>query len=784
MVVMAAGESGTRQLIEGVDYTLNTPASGGWRMYFVGANSPSPFNEDTTLTFTYTIPLDAIVAYGQSQMTMKEALQNFERAEIGYQSNSQNWFYLYNPISLFIGVSGGAIIAFTDIRWPIHKIAEVDGEIVKYQLYINSVDMMFLYSNILRDVFDENVEYVPFSFNIMPDGAGGKRYGPYESPGGVFTDMLAESIIGNEFETNFTAMRHVNVVDGLATGFASAEMMHELIVQNTYYIVEYQMQVRDGLIDQHLLKNTVDINGFDYTAEALYGNKVVDKTMVATSNTAVVTVYINPDEARLAEDGKYTIIDTQSDTLAFYLGTVVLKAWENGAWVEKPLVNSDSGELWTWMLIGSNELHIVVPDETSLMLTYSTLIRGEAGQTVDIYNSIVVAEEYTDYTEDSFYISDTHGSSSGDRRRVAVLKNDADNPTIFLFGSVFALYVGYPYAGWEEVPLPPGLERTFLVGQTTFYYLAMETSIADGAVFDDAWLTPTHKFIYAVLEVSPPPGYLLPDDPITLFTYTPPTPEQLEALGPKGNELVQISDNITISNTRIEFEPIFVELLMSKNAVGAPMVGGEFDFAIFDQDDIQVNFASNNQSGLITFDPMEFTEPGIYEYTVKETYAPTGWTQDTGEWPIVIEITLIDGELHAGVSYPSGIPGFVNTYEGEECSMIEFSFLDFDAPGIYEFTLKELTQSGGGWITDDDEFRVIVEVIDDGHGNLIATISYPDGFPAFTNTYAPAPICVIFSARKTAVGAPLPCGRFTFGLYNEAGELISSATNGPGPAPN
>jgi pilin isopeptide linkage protein len=715
-------------------------------------------------------------------MTMKEALQSFERAEIDYQSNSQNWFYLYNPMSLFVGVAGGALVVFTDIRWPVHKIAtEADG-IVKYRVYINSADMLFLYSNILRDSFDENVEYVPYSFNVMPDGGGGKRYGPYQSPLGDFVDMLAESIVGNEFQTDFTVMRHINIVDGLATGFASTEMLYELVAQNTYYIVEYQMSVREGLIDQHILENTAEVNGFDHSAEAVYGNKVVDKSMVTASNLAAVTIVINPDEAQLAEDGKYTIIDTQNDNLAFYLGTVMLSAWNGFAWIPMPLTNSDSGELWTWMLIGSNELHIVVPDETRLLLTYTALIRGEAGQTVDIFNSIRVAEEYTDYIEESFYIEDTHGSSGGERRYVAVLKNDADDPMIFLFGSVFALYVGYPFAGWEDIPLPPGVERSFLVGQTTFYFLAMETSVADGAVFDNAWRTPTHGFIYAVVELEPPEGYELPDDPITLFAYTPPTPQQLEDLGEKGSELLQISDNITISNTRADFEPIFVDLLMNKNAIGGPMVGGEFNFAIFDEDGIQVNFATNNQVGLITFPGMEFSEPGFYEFTVRETFAPPGWVRDEREWPIIIEIIYAQGELQAIVSYPEGIPGFVNNYQGEQCGLIEFPCINFDAPGIYEFTLRELTPSGGGWTTDDSEIPVIVEVVEDEHGNLIATISYPDGFPTFTNTYTPTTVCFVPSARKTAVGAPLPCARFRFGLFNEAGELIDSATNGSIPA--
>jgi pilin isopeptide linkage protein len=305
----------------------------------------------------------------------------------------------------------------------------------------------------------------------------------------------------------------------------------------------------------------------------------------------------------------------------------------------------------------------------------------------------------------------------------------------------------------------------------------------DGAIFDNEWLTPTHEAIYALVELTPPPGYLFPADPITLFTYTPPTPEQLEKLGEKGSELVQISDNITIPNTRIDISPISVNLLMSKNAIGSPMAGGEFGFAIFDESGARVNFASNNRSGLIDFPSMEFTEPGTYEYTVEETFAPEGWEKDTTVWPIVIDITLIEGELRAAVAYPEGIPVFVNTKRGEACGMFVFDDMTFDAPGTYEFTLKEETPSGDGWETDDSEFRVIVDVINDGHGNLIATMSFPDGFPSFTNIYTATPARIIISGIKIAVGAELPCGRFTFGLYDENDELIATATNETHPQP-
>jgi len=223
-----------------------------------------------------------------------------------------------------------------------------------------------------------------------------------------------------------------------------------------------------------------------------------------------------------------------------------------------------------------------------------------------------------------------------------------------------------------------------------------------------------------------------------------------------------------------------VMLLMSKIAIGAPQTGGEFMFGIFNQGDTELYTATNDKTGLITFHAVRFTSPGVYHYTVKEISAPAGWDIDTTEWPVEINVTLgADNKLHAIVTYPNGTPVFIDTHQCAACGLVEFPELTFTVPGVYEYTLREKTPSGGGWTTDDSIIKVIVNVVDDGHGNLIATICYPDGFPTFTNIYEVNPACIIISACKTAIGAPLPAGRFEFGLFDEDGELISSVTNGP-----
>ena len=112
----------------------------------------------------------------------------------------------------------------------------------------------------------------------------------------------------------------------------------------------------------------------------------------------------------------------------------------------------------------------------------------------------------------------------------------------------------------------------------------------------------------------------------------------------------------------------------------------------------------------------------------------------------------------------------------ELCSSIKFK-LTFDKPGVYEYTMEELTKSGNGWTTDDGEFKVIVRVEDDGHGKLTATVEYPDGNPHFENKYEAEPVEVVIKATKRAIGAELPCDKFEFGLFDEHGDLVATTRN-------
>jgi len=227
-------------------------------------------------------------------------------------------------------------------------------------------------------------------------------------------------------------------------------------------------------------------------------------------------------------------------------------------------------------------------------------------------------------------------------------------------------------------------------------------------------------------------------------------------------------------------------LTLWKNAVGAPLEDGEFEFTLYDEDNAGavVDTARNDANGHIVF-PLEFTQDGEYHFAVAETTspAPEGWVIDGAAYPVVVTVVDEgDGVLSATAAYPNGLPGFVNTLEPENgpCGLIQFP-VTFDAPGVYEYTLRETTGPGGNWTTDDTEYPVIVTVDDDGSGNLVASIEYPEGFPEFVNRYELVfvPVQVILSATKVTIGAAIGCDMFEFGLFDEEGELIATATNGP-----
>lgn len=105
--------------------------------------------------------------------------------------------------------------------------------------------------------------------------------------------------------------------------------------------------------------------------------------------------------------------------------------------------------------------------------------------------------------------------------------------------------------------------------------------------------------------------------------------------------------------------------------------------------------------------------------------------------------------------------------------------LDYDKPGEHTYTVREVVPGETRGVTyDTHAFGVHVSVTDDGAGVLKTAVTYPNGNPAFHNSYAPADTTARISATKQLEGATLSAGQFTFELTDaDTGEVVQTAKN-------
>ena len=264
--------------------------------------------------------------------------------------------------------------------------------------------------------------------------------------------------------------------------------------------------------------------------------------------TAEVEIIINPAGLTFSPDGYYEVTDRMSNNLSLFVGSLRVYEQVDGEWEPRPLtqVSSLSNEHWSFTITSDNEFSLIFPDSVPIRLTYRVLVRGAIGDTVEISNQVEVAGKIYDAVRDFFNIVEYDGGAFGDQILVTLYKHSEDNAES-LAGARFALYMGANIAGHQPEGLPADIPLTKDIDGTTFFLIdAGITNELGIIVFDDPWLA-TFRLPrpYAIVEISPPPGYILPEDPITLFSFRD-LAHWSESLG--GREIHQIADNIIITN--------------------------------------------------------------------------------------------------------------------------------------------------------------------------------------------------------------------------------------------
>ena len=275
-----------------------------------------------------------------------------------------------------------------------------------------------------------------------------------------------------------------------------------------------------------------------------------------------------------------------------------------------------------------------------------------------------------------------------------------------------------------------------------------------------------------------------------------------------------------------------VNLEVTKKLTGRELKADEFEFTLTDQVG-NVETAKNDANGKVKFKELTFDEVGTYTYTIKEVKAGTtenGITYDSKT--VTAKVTVTDdghGKLTAVVDYSSdgtaNSTTFTNTYnpakvkapvsatksfinkntntpmplkggefvfallnhEGDPVEKttndadgnIKFKDLEFEKAGTYQYTIYEhkAGQIENGITYSNKTVEVTIEVTDDGHGALKATVSYDNDERHFENTYKAANAKANLEVTKKLTGRELKADEFEFTLTDQDGHVKETVKN-------
>ena len=241
-------------------------------------------------------------------------------------------------------------------------------------------------------------------------------------------------------------------------------------------------------------------------------------------------------------------------------------------------------------------------------------------------------------------------------------------------------------------------------------------------------------------------------------------------------EVIYPNEEGIVFTNKYEAKPASVKLEATKKLTGKLLLPNMFTFKLLDNNGGEIETVKNALFGKIKFNELTFDKVGTYTYQIIEVNEGLGgMTYDSQPVDVTIKVTDNgQGQLESSVSYPSKQPEFKNSYkagstsvaikatkrlEGEDlgAGMFSFELLDksgkvietvknsldgkvqftaitYDKEGTYEYIVKEAKSNLGGVAYDDREFEVTVKVTDNGKGNLVAEVVYPEGGVVFKNT--------------------------------------------------
>ena len=134
-------------------------------------------------------------------------------------------------------------------------------------------------------------------------------------------------------------------------------------------------------------------------------------------------------------------------------------------------------------------------------------------------------------------------------------------------------------------------------------------------------------------------------------------------------EIVICEETHTIKSNLVKVKikrnvPVNICLQGKKIVCGSCLRAGQFEFVVFDQNKKEVARARNDKHGDIDFPALTLEQAGVYTYTMREISRPQkNWMLDRRHYSVIVTVSDCgQGRLTAVVSYPKGLPVFVNRY--------------------------------------------------------------------------------------------------------------------------
>ena len=246
---------------------------------------------------------------------------------------------------------------------------------------------------------------------------------------------------------------------------------------------------------------------------------------------------------------------------------------------------------------------------------------------------------------------------------------------------------------------------------------------------------------------------------------------------------------------------------------GRALEADKYEFELKEGDKV-VATAKNKADGSVVFPAIEYTAAGPHTYTITEKAGnEPGVTYDTASHTVTVDVADNGrGQLEATV--PADKPVFTNTYAAKpgktvieakkvlngkalEADKYEFELkendkvvatakntadgsisfpeIEYTKAGTYTYTMSEKAGNEAGVTYDKTSHKVTVEVVDNGQGQLEATVTSEK--PVFTNTYAAKPGKKAIEAKKVLNGKALEADKYEFELKDSEGNLVDTAKN-------